>query len=1066
MWVSKVIFFIYLSTSCTAQEEALPVPNMHLQSSWFEVFPDELVKLRCNINSKDWTITWYKDEQEVQPSDSSVILSEDSQSLTLNAVAQSQSGKYSCKGNSKTNASVSTARSNALQITVHDTPTLTLSKNPTPNSMYVGETVIFTCDVPRLVGWTYKWYKDDADIGRTGPTLTIVLELSNGGNYSCKALREDRVVPLSSKKITQAVNDIPVPEVKLRSSWTDVFKNEKVILGCETGSTDWRFLWFRNGQPLTGDDSLKITGEEGSTLQIVSASLSHMGPYTCKAQHKSRTVNSTLSQPLVILVYETTPKPKLTKEQQYNPMYVGETVQFICSVDVASGWRFKFFKDEREITVSDSSISIQLSLSDDGKYSCKGMRGEHTNTDSSDEITVTVLEVPLPKVTPLTSWRDVFPTETVELGCEASSAPQDWTYQWQKDDKMDHQISSVSFDSDGAKLSISSASASHQGNYRCKATLKSRSIITSFSARHTLSVYDQKPQPTLVQDPDYSILFPREPMRFHCHINVSSGWSFVWYQNNKELQPRQGTYEVTSPDTTHSGSYTCKGKRGKTHSFSTPISQVKQVEIRKDIPAPVLSQQPDVDKVYLGELVMFKCNLNISSDWEYHWLKNGQPLSVFSNAYTIGSATHQQSGDYKCKAKRRKTLFETESLPKVINISDIPIPSVNNLTSWLDVFPTETVKLHCGMQNGASDWIYTWSKDGQPIKHEDNMKIDKNGSLLTILSSVSHTGEYSCMAKHRKRPVSSTYSSGIRLEVYVAKPSVELVQDPDFTIFYTEDPVTFSCGVNVSSGWEYLWFKDNHIISQSAPSHTIAHAYTSHTGGYSCMAKRGKGGTVFQTDNSRSVKIEVKERPSASIELLTGWSEVFSTDSLVLKCETEDSHDWNFEWFKGGKKIEQLLSEMHTITPQNDPDQSEYMCQGNRTGRPSYTKRSEPLKTNNLLLKRRVLLSISGCLVFGLCAVFLGCIVLKVCHKPAVDQEKPEEVDLFLTRAELSKHAPNPLIEYVTDEDLKEIAKDADEKGTISCESTLLPITSKEDEATPSESNITTGNGEMVSFKQ
>ncbi|KAJ0036762.1 hypothetical protein NQD34_005439 [Periophthalmus magnuspinnatus] len=888
MWVSKVIFFIYLSTSCTAQEEALPVPNMHLQSSWFEVFPDELVKLRCNINSKDWTITWYKDEQEVQPSDSSVILSEDSQSLTLNAVAQSQSGKYSCKGNSKTNASVSTARSNALQITVHD---------------------------------------------------------------------------------------IPVPEVKLRSSWTDVFKNEKVILGCETGSTDWRFLWFRNGQPLTGDDSLKITGEEGSTLQIVSASLSHMGPYTCKAQHKSRTVNSTLSQPLVILVYETTPKPKLTKEQQYNPMYVGETVQFICSVDVASGWRFKFFKDEREITVSDSSISIQLSLSDDGKYSCKGMRGEHTNTDSSDKITLTVLEVPLPKVTPLTSWRDVFPTETVELGCEASSAPQDWTYQWQKDDKMDHQISSVSFDSDGAKLSISSASASHQGNYRCKATLKSRSIITSFSARHTLSVYE-------------------------------------------------------------------------------------------DIPAPVLSQQPDVDKVYLGELVMFKCNLNISSDWEYHWLKNGQPLSVFSNAYTIGSATHQQSGDYKCKAKRRKTLFETESLPKVINISDIPIPSVNNLTSWLDVFPTETVKLHCGMQNGASDWIYTWSKDGQPIKHEDNMKIDKNGSLLTILSSVSHTGEYSCMAKHRKRPVSSTYSSGIRLEVYVAKPSVELVQDPDFTIFYTEDPVTFSCGVNVSSGWEYLWFKDNHIISQSAPSHTIAHAYTSHTGGYSCMAKRGKGGTVFQTDNSRSPKIEVKERPSASIELLTGWSEVFSTDSLVLKCETEDSHDWNFEWFKGGKKIEQLLSETHTITPQNDPDQSEYMCQGNRTGRPSYTKRSEPLKTNNLLLKRRVLLSISGCLVFGLCAVFLGCIVLKVCHKPAVDQEKPEEVDLFLTRAELSKHAPNPLIEYVTDEDLKEIAKDADEKGTISCESTLLPITSKEDEATPSESNITTGNGEMVSFKQ
>lgn len=39
------------------------------------------------------------------------------------------------------------------------------------------------------------------------------------------------------------------------------------------------------------------------------------------------------------------------------------------------------------------------------------------------------------------------------------------------------------------------------------------------------------------------------------------------------------------------------------------------------------------------------------------------------------------------------------------------------------------------------------------------------------------------------------------------------------------------------------------------------------------------------------------ERPKASIVLLTGWSEVFSTDSLVLKCEVMESTDvWNYTW--------------------------------------------------------------------------------------------------------------------------------------------------------------------------
>lgn len=73
---------------------------------------------------------------------------------------------------------------------------------------------------------------------------------------------------------------------------------------------------------------------------------------------------------------------------------------------------------------------------------------------------------------------------------------------------------------------------------------------------------------------------------------------------------------------------------------------------------------------------------------------------------------------------------------------------------------------------------------------------------------------------------------------------------------YTSDSVTFSCGVNLSSGWKYQWYKDNSPIS-SDQNYTIASLQTSHTGKYTCQAKRGTGKNVFLTEFSRTVKIEV-----------------------------------------------------------------------------------------------------------------------------------------------------------------------------------------------------------------
>lgn len=59
--------------------------------------------------------------------------------------------------------------------------------------------------------------------------------------------------------------------------------------------------------------------------------------------------------------------------------------------------------------------------------------------------------------------------------------------------------------------------------------------------------------------------------------------------------------------------------------------------------------------------------------------------------------------------------------------------------------------------------------------------------------------------------------------------------------------------------------------------------------------------------------------------------------------------------FKEDQPINLPPSEKYTVTPQNDPEQSRYTCQGIRTGRPSYSETSYQFKTKNLREYNRAL---------------------------------------------------------------------------------------------------------------
>ncbi|XP_068608306.1 carcinoembryonic antigen-related cell adhesion molecule 5-like [Brachionichthys hirsutus] len=919
--------------------------------------------------------------------------------------------------------------------------------------VFPSEKVEFICSITGSSHWTFSWSRDGQEVQDSDPNVSLSAEGS--------MLKLTAATPTYSG----SYNYPPKPSLRLLTPWTDVFENETVGFSCDVESSDWTVTWYLDEVEVSEDDSLMINPEE-SSLNITAITEAYQGTYVCRAQLESRSVVMP-SNTLGIAVYENVPKPTVTVAPGINPMYFGETVNFTCNVDVASGWTYQWYKDGEWLPQSSKANSVHLGPSTGGGYACSATRGEVTSTEISEEIRQDAIEIPVPSLKAMEQWLDVFPGESVRLSCGMDKGP-DWIYTWYRDGEMIQAINAMYFSLNGPTLTIKSASAEHAGQYSCKGDLRDRSVSSSFSLGRGLTVYDSKPTVTLIQDPDYKLMFLGESVAFICHIDVSSGWEYLWYKDGEALSISGNKYRyvITSVGTTNQGSYKCQARRGTNQDIFLATSQAKYLEVQENKPKPSIAQQPDVDQVYVGESVTMNCKVQLSSGWEYVWRKDGTQLLTNSSKISIDAAYSTDSGTYECMARRNKNIYNTTTSDgRILYISEIPVPSIMPLTQWMDVFPTESVEMHCGMSS-ISEWTYTWYKDGQKVQASEAVSFDLDATTLSIhAASAFHLGKYSCSGKLKSRSVTSDFSPGLLLDVYGSKPRVTLVQEPSHNVMHTGDSMSFSCHINISSGWEYLWYKDDSPLAESGDNHTITSLLTKDSGSYICKTKRGRS-TLFQ---SQTVRLDIEERPQADVVLMTGWSEAFSTDSLVLKCHVpEGQYSWNYTWFKEDRPMDLPPSEKYTVTPQNDPDQSLYTCQGNRHGRPSYSKTSEQFKTKNLLLKRRVLLSISGCIFFGIIVVFIGCIFLRVIRKPAKREFKPEEAELFLSMDQIKglDDPPCPLFQFITDAELNSSSQEGEENGLTDNATTPLPIATQEDQAQTTESHGATENGGLVSFKQ
>ncbi|XP_028260918.1 basement membrane-specific heparan sulfate proteoglycan core protein-like, partial [Parambassis ranga] len=363
------VFYTYLSNEVTIKET---VPSVTLQHSWPQIFIDETITLRCDIQGvegRQWTYEWTHEWSNI-PSISN--------EYRINRASSADSGEYRCRGR-KENLST-TKWSEAFTLTVSSyKPRASLRADKTV--IPPGGSVTLTCSVDVSSGWKYYWYRrtsesSEAQIIKSEASSKTV-SVSEGGIYQCRGGRGGRggdhvYYTEYSAAVTVEKRDSHKAVITQQPSWTQIFRGEKITLRCQIQNgrdTEWEFEW-RTGS----SQQIKRRGK----LWVITASDSSRGQYWCRGKQRVDKFSSTEWSDPITLTVSAKPTAYLTADKSAVP--AGGSVTLTCSVKQSSGWKYFWYRDQKSSEPLTTQEAVSLSdqhirVSKEGEYWCRGGRG-------------------------------------------------------------------------------------------------------------------------------------------------------------------------------------------------------------------------------------------------------------------------------------------------------------------------------------------------------------------------------------------------------------------------------------------------------------------------------------------------------------------------------------------------------------------------------------------------------------------------------------------------------------------------------------------------------------------
>ncbi|XP_051985491.1 basement membrane-specific heparan sulfate proteoglycan core protein-like [Xyrauchen texanus] len=869
------------------------------------------VTLICNVTqTAGWDFYWYKHTQNSEKNKT------ETNSYRVHIDSVSDGGQYWCRAG-RGEPVYYTNYSDALWVNVTERQKPEVSVNP-DHHVFRGETVTLTCDIQTQTHteWRYSWIKDDS----LNPVSTerlhkIISDKSHSGKYSCRGEKiSDSQRSDISDAVTLTVSDKPTPAV-IVSPQSSVFTGDTVTLSCKfTHSTGWTIHWNK--------DSNSESSDAAGTKTIRSVKVSDGGQYRCRAQRGNY---STQFSNTVQVTVEERPKPEVRVNPDHH-VFRGETVTLTCDIQTQTHteWRYSWIKDGtinilNQFTKQECEIS-RVEFSHQGKYSCRGETRGSRYTHTSDELTLTVSDLPTAKLTvhPETS---VFTGETVIMKCDIESDYSNWRYEWYKDRTVVSESERYTVNTN--TLTIRGATESDQHQFCCRGKRDGRPA-TSQNTSVILSVKDSKLNPELTSDTAGAAL-TGNTVTLICHMTQTARWDFYWYkhtQNSEKNKTETNSYRVHIDSVSDGGQYWCRAGRGEPV-YYTNYSDALWVNVTER-PKPKVTVYPD-HHVFRGETVTLTCDIQKQKkiEWKYSWFKDGTNHSSYSSTqkFMISSVDVSHSGKYSCRGEKIRDLQRSDISDAVtLTVSDKPVLTVNPETS--PIFRGETVTLTCDIQETrVTDWTYRFQCDGRDVQNSKKKEFQITASYIRY-------SKCWCIARRTSTQFNTYWSNEVSFTV-IDKPV--LTVNPETSPIFRGETVTLTCDLQGTeeTDWTYRFQCDGRDVQESnGKEFQFTASYSRYSRTCWCSARRTS--TEIWSPWSNVVSFTVIDKPVLTVN--PEKSQIFRGETVTLTCDVQGT-DWTYGWFCG-RDVQNFNKMKYVINNISERNNQKCKCRGIRTSRP------------------------------------------------------------------------------------------------------------------------------------
>ncbi|XP_062849695.1 Fc receptor-like protein 5 [Trichomycterus rosablanca] len=843
------------------------------------------------------------------------------------------------------------------------------------------EVVTLTCNIENGGGvqnWRYRWNKEGSDQTVSNDhQYSIYVEVADAGKYTCTGTETGSSRsshPSDAVLLTVSVK--PKPTVRLEPQ-SFIYTGDTVTLTCDLNqSTGWTFIWYRNDQEVNS----QISADKITTNKL-SEKLSNTGTtkYKCRAQRENNyhnkyyyyNYNSLHSDPVTVTVEGESSSVSLIISPSRTQHFTDESLSLSC-VDQSKSteWRVRRYTDDRGVLDCSTVLGTyrrchisSLNTSHTGVYWCESESG-----GSSNPVNITVhdgdviLESPVHPVTE---------GESLTLHClYRKTKPSNLRADFCKD-------GSVVQNQTSGEMMIHHVLKSDEGFYHCKyieggespkswviirVSEASLSVLKMISSAVAASPYLLS---TIILVKCYRAR--GEIVTLTCNINNGGGvqnWRYSWNKGGSDQTvSNDQQYRISDVTENHAGKYTCTGTETGGSRSSHPSDAVLLTVSAK--PKPTVRLEPQ-NFIYTGDTVTLTCDLNQSTGWTFFWYRNDQSVNpqISADKITTNKLSEKLyytgTTKYKCRAQRGNYYsyyYSQYSDPVTVTVEERPKAAVI-INPDNHVFRGETVTLTCNIVNGGGvqNWRYSWNKGGS----DQTVSNDQQYRISDVTEN--HAGKYTCTGTETGGSRSSHPSDAVLLTVS-AKPKPTVRLEPQ-NFIYTGDTVTLTCDLNQSTGWTFLWYRNDQSVNPQISVDKITtnklREKLSNTGTtkYKCRAQRGNYYSYYYSQYSDPVTVTVEERPKPTVtinpdnhvfigEIVTltcniengggvqNWSSVafisrfwmefretkpkptvrlepqnfiYTGDTVTLTCDLNQSTGWTFFWYRNDQPVNPQIS--------------------------------------------------------------------------------------------------------------------------------------------------------------